>query len=270
MTEELSTRDRIGVLAAGYAKTRDPLCLEEMKQILEDIDNDLTMAPPANSALRAFANLGNPESGPYTLAEAQKVITEMRIEYPDFEPNGWHVFALGQSVQQAGLFVPYKTLQYFIQEGVYLIQRAVDSGDLGDGLFNEEPLFDDTQIKALKSIANKAKDTVARFDSYANTPTGSTNDEDLQLSTAVKEKLKEVLNMNKEFIDMLQSTTSEHTPKTTLQDMWTVFSESPTTDCVRLTFAAMFKLVVEETRNGAKNMITVVEQVVDLLEKAGV
>jgi hypothetical protein len=193
----------------------------------------------------------------------------MRIEYPDFEPNDWHVFALGKSVQQVGLFVPYKTLQYLIREGVYLIQHAVDSGDLGDGLFNEEPSFDDTQIKALKSIANKAKDTVARFDSYAKTPTGPINDEDLQLSTAVKEKLKEALNMNKGFIDMLQSTTSEHTLKATLQDIWAVVSENPTTDGARLAFEKMLNLVVEETRNGEKNMITVVEQVVDLMEKAG-
>jgi hypothetical protein len=98
MTEELSIRDRIGALVAGYAKTRDASCLEELKKILEDIDNDLTMAPPANSALHAFANLSDPDSGPYTLAEAQKVITEMRIEHPDFEPDGRHVFALGQSV----------------------------------------------------------------------------------------------------------------------------------------------------------------------------
>jgi hypothetical protein len=116
---------------------------------------------------------------------------------------------------------------------------------------------------------NEANDTFARFDSYAKRPTGSTNDEDLQLSTAVKEKLKEALNMNKGFIDMLQSTASEHTPKVTLQDIWAVFSENPTTECARLTFEEMFKLVVEETRNGEKNMITVVEQVVDLMEKAG-
>jgi hypothetical protein len=140
---------------------------------------------------------------------------------------------------------------------------------LGDGLFNEEPSFDDTQIKALKSIANKAKDTVARFDSYEKRSTGSTNDEDLQLSTAVKEKLKEALDMNKDFIDMLQSTASEHTPKVTLQDIWAVFSENPTTDGARLAFEEMFKLFVEETRNGEKNMITVVEQVVNLMEKAG-
>jgi hypothetical protein len=88
MTQELSIRDRIGALLDGYMKTQDPLCLEEMEKILEDINNDLTMAPPANSALYAFANLGDPEFGPYTLAEAQKVITEMRIEYPDFKPNG--------------------------------------------------------------------------------------------------------------------------------------------------------------------------------------
>jgi hypothetical protein len=270
MTEELSTRDRIGVLAAGYAKTRDPLCLEEMKQILEDIDNDLTMAPPANSALRAFANLGDPESGPYTLAEAQKVITEMRIEYPDFKPNGCLVFALGKSVQQAGLSIPYKTLQYFIQEGVYLIQRAVDSGDLGDDLFNEEPSFDDTQIKALKSIANKAKDTAARFDSYAKTPTVPINDEDLQLSTVVKEILKKALNMNQESIGMLAKTTGDHIMKVSPQDIWSTFSESPTTDSARAAIMELVKFDVATARNNEMNVSRAVEQLVDLLEKAGV
>jgi hypothetical protein len=147
------------------------------------------------------------------------------------------VFALGKSVKLARLCIPYKTLQYFIREGFYLIQRTVNIGDLGDGLFNEEPSFDDTQIKALKSIANKAKDTVARFDSYAKTPTGSTNDEDLQLSTAVKEKLKEALNMNKGFIDMLQSTTSEHTPKATLQDYIVVYGGG---SCVGLRHSLRF------------------------------
>jgi hypothetical protein len=221
-SQEVSIKNHINTLAAVCVKIRDPRCLEEIKKVLDDIE-----APPANSALHAFANLGDPGSGPYTLAEAQKVITEMQIEYPDLELNGWHVFVLGQSIQLANLVIPYENLQSFIREGVHMIQQAIDSGDLDDELF---------EIEMLKSLAKKANDRVVRFLNYAKRP-----------------------------VDLAE----DHALKTTLQDIWENYSDSATTDVAREAFMDISKFVMVAMRNSGKDMTMVVEQIVDILQRAG-
>jgi hypothetical protein len=221
-SEELSIEKYINALAAAYVKMKDPRCLEKIKKIIDDIG-----APPANPALHAFANLGDPGSGPYTLVEAQKVVTEIQIEYPDLELNGWNVLVLGQSIQLASLMVPYENLQSFIREGVHMIQQAIDSGDLDDDLF---------EVETLKSIANEANDRVVRFLNYAKRP-----------------------------VDLAE----DHALKITLQDIWENHSDITTTNVAREAFMDISKFVMVAMRNSGKDMAMVVEQVVDILQRAG-
>jgi hypothetical protein len=201
---------------------KDPGCLKEIKKVFDDIE-----APPADSALHAFANVGDPDSEPYTPVEAQKVVTEMQIDYPGLELNGWHVFVLGQSIQLADLVIPYENLQSFIREGVHMIEQAIDSGDLDDDLFD---------VEVLKSIANEANDRVVRFLNYAKRP-----------------------------VDLAE----DHALKTTLQDVWKNHSDNATTDVAREAFMDISKLVMVAMRNSGKDMTMVVEQVLDILQRAG-
>jgi hypothetical protein len=62
----MSFKGEIRAFIAAYSRSKEPWFLDELQTSLETIDNDLVMAPPTNSALHNFANLGTFSSRPFT------------------------------------------------------------------------------------------------------------------------------------------------------------------------------------------------------------
>jgi hypothetical protein len=50
--------NEIAALTSAYTLGRDPWCLNQLKKILVEMDDNLVMAPAENTALRMFVDLG--------------------------------------------------------------------------------------------------------------------------------------------------------------------------------------------------------------------
>lgn len=113
----------------------------------------------------------------------------MRMTWPDVRLEVWHVYMLGKAVQSAGIEIEYRTLQPFITEGMYRIQKAFVRGDL-KGEFPETTPEGKDQVERLEKIANKTDVTVRRILRFAKkTPIRTYSEDEDMLLSAVKNKL---------------------------------------------------------------------------------
>ncbi|KAH7350384.1 hypothetical protein BKA66DRAFT_446992 [Pyrenochaeta sp. MPI-SDFR-AT-0127] len=72
-------------LAGVYEEPNDVWSTKELKEILAEVDRDVTFALPENTALRNFSDLRMEGSEGFTQEEARDVLQEMRVTWPDIQ-----------------------------------------------------------------------------------------------------------------------------------------------------------------------------------------
>jgi len=258
----MSLKNEVGALIAAYSQSKEPWCMDELAKLLEGIDNDLTMAPPENTALHAFANLGTAEAERYTEAEAKDLVEEMLVAWPDSTPQVQHVCILGQALQQAKLDIDYEHLQPFIREGLHTIAQAFGTGDLDQSLLND-------RAEQLTNIAQETNDTVKRILGFGKAPMAVSAAEEGALVRAIKNKLVEVVRTDEEFVKMLKTAAGDQALAMNYQDIWGAYCEQSDTDGARAAFMDVTKFNITAMRHKEAHLAQMVEKIIDILENAG-
>lgn len=159
----MSLKTGIEALIATKSRSKEPQCLDGHKTLLSAADDDLVRAPPTNTALHKFANLGTANSQPFTEAEANDVVKDLIAMVPGCEPNTEHVRALGRGLQLAELDIEYAQLHPFIFEGLFRIQEVFGSVEV-------DPALHDDETQTLSRIVRETHDTVQRILGHFRVP----------------------------------------------------------------------------------------------------
>ncbi|KAF5851393.1 hypothetical protein GGP41_004193 [Bipolaris sorokiniana] len=266
----MSLRNEMDSLVANYRLSQDTWFLEELERILGEIDNDVSMAPPTNTALHKFANLGYAESEQYTPEDAQKLVDEVCIAWPDLVVETLHVYLLGQAVKLLPLPIPYKDLQAYIREGLYRIKKAISKGQIQPKVLETAP-DDSAQVAHLTKIAEKTHLTVERVLGFANfkVPEPISSDGAIQLLKATKKKLVDLVEGDDAFVKMVAKSTGDQALAVNYQDVWAHFCEQSDTDAARAAFTDIVKITVVALHHKESHLARKLRQMIKELNKVG-
>ncbi|CAI6329413.1 unnamed protein product [Periconia digitata] len=269
-----SLENEINSLLATYELTKKPWCLDEFKEILEDLNPDPVNAPPENTALHGFANLED-DSALFTQAKAQNVIDEIRIAWPDTEVDPVHLAMLGRGIQCADDTAPdYIHLHAYIRYGTNLIQKSIAAGEVDANIALQVEDGEDrqTQEKVLASIAQTTHDTIRNVLGSAKLQKAPLSDAHAyrKLLVALKAKLVEIVVADKEFARMLKDSIGDQAIGANYQDIWAKCCEQSDTEGARAAFMDITKLVIGALRAHEGYLAKRVKDIVDILDKAGI
>ncbi|KAL9074638.1 MAG: hypothetical protein Q9157_004312 [Trypethelium eluteriae] len=240
-------------LTTGFAASKEPWMLQELKETLALAQEDFAYRPPPeNEAMYTFVECEQK----FTLDEAMQMKQELIRIWPELNCiTEQSILQLNQGLTEREPFIliEYHLLRGFLMEGHF---RLTESKDGGRNRWN-----------SLRDLVEDVYSNVKRITPPVVSMPSIMGYGDKLLLKAIKNKLQEIVDAGRKMDTDLKKSAGDMTGTDLPVHIWERFSESMDIDVAKMAFLQVTRWVVAEIQQKHEALEKKVQDILNLLDK---